>query len=232
MNLNSSAFQNGTAAQPATQAFFLFRFDPAATSTGQPIDPPHCGVVRTYDQTSATGYTNTFQSEFEEEDAVLVTHRQSQPAQSTCRQQSQEHRDRKQNEFVSALLSSFEQEPIEDGSPHVAEQLIGEALRRYKTLGSAWVQTAYLRNIKRPVFAASILRCIGRLSRNLTAPWDIAIVVSGLWHPDAPVREAAVRVLEVWGGRDALEILEVAGEKEVVPWLKNYMRQLLTELSE
>jgi len=134
--------------------------------------------------------------------------------------------------FNRNLLHAFELEPIEDGHPHPAERIIKDALKTYNLEAFDWIKSTYLKNITRSAIAAGILRCLGRLSSELTSIWGVVMAASGLLHPDIESREAAVRALEAWGGKESLEMLKAYVDMENVPWLKDYIKQVIIDLSE
>ena len=138
----------------------------------------------------------------------------------------------KRKEFHYNLIESLESEPIEDGYPHSAERIIKDVLMRYKTTAADWIQSTYLKNIKRPTISAGMLRCIGRLNHEMTTPWGLAMAISGLAHPEVEVREAAVRSLEMWGSEDSLEALKIFKDVEKVSWLRKYIEHVIVDLSE
>jgi hypothetical protein len=138
----------------------------------------------------------------------------------------------KLEEFRRNLILSLEEEPIDDGYTHPAERIIKEALVQHKATAANWIQSVYLKNMKRAAVAAGILRCVGRLNRKMMQPWGLVMAISGISHPDIEVRESAVRALESWGGRDSLETLKIYKDIEEVPWLKDYIKQVIVDLSE
>lgn len=137
-----------------------------------------------------------------------------------------------EKEAEKKLFALFESEPFEDGYSHPAEQLIEDLCRKYKMKTGILLQGIYLKNLKRPAFAASLLRCLGRLKHERVAPWGMVLVIAGLAHAEAEVREAAVRVLETWGGGEALGVLRIYSEMETIPWLKRYIEQVIKDLSD
>lgn len=138
-----------------------------------------------------------------------------------------------QDKFTRTLLGSFEQEPLEDGYRHPAEDLMKDALIRHKSTAEDWIQDVFLNNIKnRPTVSAGILRCIGRLNRELTRTLGLVMVFAGLLFPDIELREAAILTLETWGDNESLKTLQGYVELEKEPWLKKYIKQVITDLSE
>jgi hypothetical protein len=138
---------------------------------------------------------------------------------------------KREEEFRHNLIDSLKEEPIEDGCPHPAEEIIKSTLLKYKAAAIDWIQSVYLKSIMQRTIAAGILRCIGRLSYEKTKPWGLALTISGLSHPHVEVREAAVRALEMWGGQESLEVLKDFENIESVRWLKAYIKQVVADLS-
>jgi len=136
-----------------------------------------------------------------------------------------------QAQFSMAILRLLEVEPIDDGYSHPAEEVMENALKKDKTLTSAWIEGIYLENFKRPAMATGILRCVGRLKNSLVESSGRNMARRGLSHPDVEVREAAIRALETWGGQESVETLKAFIDNEPVFWLKNYLTQVITDLS-
>ncbi len=137
-----------------------------------------------------------------------------------------------QKELEKILFSLFENEPIEDGYSHPAEQIVEEVCKKYKAMAGALLQGIYLKNVKRTAFIASLLRCIGRQRSEKVAPWGGVMAIAGLSHSEVEVRDAAIRALESWGGHESLWVLKVYAEIETVSWLKEYIEQVVRDLSD
>ena len=137
----------------------------------------------------------------------------------------------RQEQFNMTILRLLEVEPIDDGYSHPAEEVIEKALKKHNTLAPIWVQAIYFENFKRPAMAAGILRCVGRLKNTLVEPWGRSMARRGLSHHDVEVREAAIRALEMWGGQESAEALKNHVDSEPVVWLKNYLNQVIKDLT-
>jgi len=111
---------------------------------------------------------------------------------------------------------------------HPAEQIIDEALQIGPN-GPAlnWLKTFCLTTM-RPTFAASTLRCLGRLTNPGPLAWRLELVQSALAVEDAELRDAAVQAAESLGERDFASILESHHETE--PWLHEYIRNVIDDL--
>lgn len=130
--------------------------------------------------------------------------------------------------FRLALLSAFEEETFEDGFSHPAEKIIEEALRADPKELSTWIQAIFRENINRLSIASGILRCIGRLNVNEIYPWGHIMVLTALENIDPEVREAAVRAAENW--EDPFLIKALSDHEEEVPWLADYINQVVIDL--
>lgn len=132
--------------------------------------------------------------------------------------------------LLAKLMASFEDDPIEDGMDHLAEDIIAEALGSEKqdtVLG--WLAD-FCTDMEHPAFTASLLRCLGRLERAGTDSWRKELVRYGLSADDAEIRDAAVQAAESWGDSSLIEVLEAHSEPE--PWLHQYIVDVIGDLAE
>jgi hypothetical protein len=134
---------------------------------------------------------------------------------------------------ASELVSLLELEPIEDGYFNHAEKLIEDSLKLSKFDPNHWVYSTYVENMNaNPTLAAAILRLLGRLQHGLVGPWGLSLAINGLSHNDIEVRDAAVRALEHWGGREAFKALKTRADSETVHWLAAYIKQVIMDLAD
>ncbi len=127
------------------------------------------------------------------------------------------------------LQNAFEHEPVEDGIDHAAEGIIQEALQTpNQQVALEWLRSFAL-DTENPVFAASTLRCLGRVE-NLGAPsWRTELVRAGLMMDDIEMRDAAIQAAENWGDREMSEVLQAHTESNSL--LRRYVEDVLSELS-
>lgn len=143
-----------------------------------------------------------------------------------------ENEPEKQKVFSSLLLRSLEVEPVEVGYSHPAVQIMEDAIAAHGVAANRWIVGIYLSNYgTRPAIVADLLRCISRLEHSNIQPWGILMAVSALSHPDPELREAAVRAFEIWGGTESVDVLKTRVDAEPLPWLADYMRQVITDLT-
>jgi hypothetical protein len=133
-----------------------------------------------------------------------------------------------EKEFGQKLLYLLKEEPVEDGYSHPAELVLDETLRANRN-GALWIQTIFIENHNNPTLATGILKCIGRLRRDLIEPWGRIMAKIGLSEPSLEIREAAVTALELWGDKRSLEMLK--NHTESAPWLARYIKQVIKDLS-
>ena len=131
--------------------------------------------------------------------------------------------------FSRELLTSLEDEPIENGCLHLAEEIIRIAIETLGTVALSSIESMYCENEHRPSICAGILRCVGRQPHELVGECGTGLARRGLIHGDPEVREAAVRAFESWGGPEAISALNA--HTEPVDWLADYVSQVITDLS-
>ena len=138
--------------------------------------------------------------------------------------------EREQTRLTYKLHAAFDTEPLEDGMHHKAEDIIEQALQSgedERTL--EWLKDFSL-DAAQPVFAASVLRCLGRREYPGTSSWRSELVRDALAVDDIEIRDAAVQAAELWGDRDMLPVLKSHSEPE--PWLQDYIFDVIDDLGE
>lgn len=137
---------------------------------------------------------------------------------------------RAQKRFENRLRAAFEEEPLEDGMYHPAEEIIANALSGTENpMVLAWLK-AFSLDSSHASLAASVLRCLGRLKHPGTARWRVGLVRDSLVAKDVEIRDAAVQAAELWGDRGIRTILLAHSEPE--PWLRDYVRDVAEEIGE
>lgn len=125
------------------------------------------------------------------------------------------------------LAAAFDENEVESGFPHPAEELLGRAVRAYgrhavATWLAKWLHT---HNDLRP----SILLCLGRLPPDLVWTPDLEqLVRAALADSSVVVRDAAVRAAEQWSGEIGLRLLD--GHSDSEPWLRGHVERVLRDL--
>lgn len=136
--------------------------------------------------------------------------------------------------FRAAAIRSLERDLVEDGEVHDLEKILEVVLCKFPTDAPDWIQKLFRDLLTRPLLAAGMLQCVGRLPVKDLGQWGYSLAMMGLWHPDLGIREAAVTALEWWSDDDdeAIRLLEYHSETvpEPVPWLSEYVRRLLEAL--
>ena len=134
--------------------------------------------------------------------------------------------------FARRLLSSLEAEPLEDGVGHPAEGLIDAALcdvsteiasRICETLGELTLDPEH------PVFAADVLRCLGRQELPGTTSWRANLIQDALKSSHVEVRDGAAQAAEMWGDAGLGPVLR--SHSEPVPWLRSYIEDVIADLT-
>lgn len=135
--------------------------------------------------------------------------------------------DPRREQLEDTLRSAFEAEPVEDGIEHLAERIIEAALRSDENGHIIdWIESICLDTV-RPDFAASTLRCLGRLRNPGSAPWRSELVRDALAQGNAELRDAAVQAAESWGEPESVRVLISHDEAE--PWLRDYIEAVIDD---
>jgi hypothetical protein len=136
------------------------------------------------------------------------------------------------NQFYFQVLSELELEPVEDGIPHPVERIMQDILTKSSQVGRDWVKGSFQQLVeeKKDSAAAGLLQCIGRIKCKALGGIISDLVVQGLAHSNAEVREAAISVVEQLEDKAFVSIL--SKHEDSVSWLGRYAKQVLSEISE
>ena len=135
---------------------------------------------------------------------------------------------RHQDRLDTMLSATFEVEPVEDGIAHPAEHILEDALHTADQRSLLSRVGALCADTTRPSFAASTLRCLGRLQSPGSSVWRAGVVRAALASPAAELRDAAVQAAESWGDPHLVQVLR--SHRETEPWLSRYVREVIEDL--
>ncbi len=140
--------------------------------------------------------------------------------------------EKEMTEFKSQLVFDLESEAVEDGVVHTAEVAIQKALDMYPQDTPMWINGLFLEMLseQKLSYASGLLQCLGRIKPDRIKSITKRLVTKGLSHESIELREAAITVIEQWGGEDMLEILH--GHNDAVPWIAKYAQQVIQDLSQ
>lgn len=130
---------------------------------------------------------------------------------------------------LDALLSgAYEVEPVEDGIAHPGEHILEDALRTADQQSALGRISELCADPTRPGFAASTLRCLGRLQSPGSSVWRAAVIRAALASPAVELRDAAVQAAESWSDQDLVQVLR--SHRETQPWLNRYVKEVIEDL--
>lgn len=132
-------------------------------------------------------------------------------------------------EFRTRAIGALEQEPVEDGMKHPVEEVLAEAFR-LTDQAPGWVHRVFVDLLDNPALAAGLLRCLGRIGYGAVGPGGAGMVIIGLGHKSAAVREAAIVAIEHWARPELTSLLD--SHRDPVQWLADYVRQVVRDLSD
>ena len=119
---------------------------------------------------------------------------------------------------------------MEDGINHPGEVAIREALQSmdgYPVL--QWLKTFSV-DTAHPHLAASVLCCLGRQQRPGTPAWRMEIIRTAFSVDDVEIQDAAAQAAESWGDPEMVPLLESQAQAEPVPWLRQYILDILRDM--
>ena len=138
-------------------------------------------------------------------------------------------KDNEKERFERFLYTAFDSEPLEDGMDHPAEEVIADALETIDKLRLLpWLREFSLDH-EQPVFAASVLRCLGRISELGTEEWRVGLVRTALTMKNVQIRDAAVQAAEHWADHGLIEVLQDHNDTE--PWIADYVDMVISDIT-
>jgi len=141
-------------------------------------------------------------------------------------------RDKDKNIFVNQLIQSFDKELLEDGYFHPSQEIIAQGLISSHDSVSQWLLEIYNNNLKaNPSLSASLLKSISRFDFAEVYPWGFMMASLGILENSLEIRGAAVDCFENWGNEQSLEKLKAHVNQEQVPWLRDYISQVIVDIS-
>lgn len=136
--------------------------------------------------------------------------------------------EQKREQYLNQLYSAFDTDPIEDGVTHIAELIIGDLLRYDDIYVLEWLKGICL-DTSHPGFASSVIRCLGRQTAPGTPSWRAELVRDGLGVHNLEIRDSIIQAAELWDDPSVLDVLR--DHNEPVPWLRNYVQDVLEDLA-
>ena len=133
------------------------------------------------------------------------------------------------DDLAAELRASFLNEPVEDGFTHPAEDILTGALSMGDSDATLEWLLEFATDEARPTFAAYTLQCLGRLETGIPFEWRQRLVQAGLRSPNLAIRDVAAQAVDTWGDRGLIPIL--MAHKDPVPWLAEYINDIVADLS-
>ena len=132
--------------------------------------------------------------------------------------------------FERELLVSFEEEIVEDGMYHPAEDIILDTLKNQdKEKALSWIRE-FILDATRPDLGYSILLCLTHQPPLGTASWRVQLIHDALGSEHIVVRDAAAQAAESWADPEVMPTLRTKKANESVGWLQDYMRGIIEDI--
>ncbi len=128
------------------------------------------------------------------------------------------------------LAAVFEVEPVEDGYTHPAEEVIEKAVQSPSAQDVLDELEQIILDAHHLDLAVSVLRILGRIPKIGSLNWRVALVREALQRDSVALRDAAAQAAESWGDEAFIPVLEARVRGEQVPWLRQYLIDILHDL--
>ena len=128
----------------------------------------------------------------------------------------------------NSLEFLFDEEPVTDCMVHPAETEICKSfISNDSSRVLSWL-TDFISDSTKPVFAASVLRCVSRFNPIGNSEWRAKVVATVLGSKYLEIREAGVRATESWADSELRTLLKEHDEQ--VEWLRDYVDAVIDDL--
>ncbi len=129
-----------------------------------------------------------------------------------------------------AIIVTINSKPFDVGEEHPAEHEITNLLSNGTIRDPEYFfDNLYLVLFTEPGSLYTLIRVLGRLDERLIFPWIHKFLQKGLGHYDIEVRSAAAYTLDKLGDKGSISLLK--RHNEVVPWLQEYIEEVLADHS-
>lgn len=125
------------------------------------------------------------------------------------------------------ILTAFDNDYMDWWSETLAEKIIENALDASPLLAREAVSDLYVENAADEKCLLSLMMSLSHIPYSKVGSQSKIIGVAALSHRSVEVREAAIRMFEMWGANECIEILR---SHRVSPdWLMDYMLQVIED---
>ena len=132
-------------------------------------------------------------------------------------------------QLANELQADFQNNPLQDGMDHPAARTLQRAIQNIPAHQlMTWLKTTCT-DAHSPVFAASVLICLGALPNPLDPPRRRQLIREALESQSIDIREAAIQAVEQWQEVDLADLLQNHTDPE--PWLQQYARGVAQDIS-
>lgn len=137
------------------------------------------------------------------------------------------------NDTRSRVVQALSEIPVEAGVSHAAETLVGVWLTADARLAGNLLCGVF-RTLTPLPLRADFLLILGRAlaGRGPIPDWAYKLASEALMMPHLEIRDAAIRVLETWGGPRAGHLLRTHLQRGTEPqWLAEYVEEILQQFN-
>lgn len=135
------------------------------------------------------------------------------------------------NKEIPILSKLLAETTFEIGYESLAERYFNQLSDKYGIIADTVLQNIYLQNIYGNQYLLKhLLFIVGNLPANRRSNLEI-IPLAGLSNPDIEIQDLSIKCFEAWEDKRHLPTLISLRDKTNVEWLKNYISDVIDELS-
>lgn len=151
---------------------------------------------------------------------------------SNLTEQFKNMQDSVMNKEIPILSKLLAESPFEIGYESLAERYFNQLSNKYGIIADTVLQNIYLQNLyDNQYLLKHLLFVVGNLPANRRNNLEI-IPLAGISNPDIEIQDLSVKCFEAWEDKRHLPTLISLRDKTNVKWFKDYISDVIEELSE
>lgn len=136
------------------------------------------------------------------------------------------------NREIPILSKLLAETTFEIGFESLAERYFNQLSETYGVIADTVLQNIYLQNIyDNQYLLKHLLFIVGNLPAERRSNLEI-ISLAGISNPDIEIQDLSVKCFEIWEDKRQLRTLKALRDKTNVAWFKEYISDVIDELSE
>jgi len=135
-----------------------------------------------------------------------------------------------QEGFARQLILCIKEQHFEYGVTSMADQLVSEQMNINALATKNTINKLFIDNYNKPDIVIGLLQVVSRITVEQINPEGYTMATAAISHENHEVKETAIRCLENWGDKKALEILQSISVD--IAWLQDYVNSIINDIQE